>query len=78
MRFIQYFDYDLNGDLLPALGSDAILKIDGRLALCNQVSAGMRRAWQLERIRKYPAFKIYQGRNFSDSKPVSGFFNPQY
>lgn len=69
MRFAQYFDYSLSGELVHALGDRAVLLLDARNALQTSVqdaisANGTRRPF-------YAAFQLFQGRGFLDCHPIT-------
>lgn len=79
MRYIQCFhestgwngkDFSGPVELIPKCGSFAVAVLDGRLVLPRQIAEG----YALAKRERAPAFQIWAGRSFSDSRPVSKLY----
>ena len=62
MTFAQYYDHDLAGRLIPALGDRSVVILDGRM----RTSSLLQEAKSLNGFRrpKYKAVAICKGKNF--------------
>lgn len=65
---------DFSGPVVPvpALGSDGVVRLDGRLSLNNNIAVAIAAA------KKRPGvvgLKICRGRSFSDSEPITGYIS---
>ena len=66
--YVQYFDYDLAGELSPALGDRAVVGLDGR----NNLETWHEDAKEFNGFRRpvYVAYQIMRG-DFRKSSPIS-------
>ena len=70
MYFVQYYQRGLiSGDLIEACGDRAVVVLDGRRAL--ETLRRHAREENGHRRPRYEAFRLYKGRNFLDSAPIT-------
>ena len=67
-----------NAQLIDGCGSDAAMVLDGRLSAYNMNVAAMRQAQRLERLIRYPAFRIVSGPRWFEERRSSVVFKLAY
>lgn len=68
MIYAQFWYKGLSGDLIPACGSDSVLRIDGRLSVARQHAAARARLAEPFFARKFNAYTLHQGESFTRSR----------
>ncbi len=62
MTFVQFYDRDIAGDLMPIIGDRGIVVLDGRLSISNLIAEG--KAMNGVKRPKYAAMAICKGDSF--------------
>lgn len=67
-------DYSGPKEVIPALGSDGVMRMDGRWGPERRIIEARKRAEQLNAKlgKQIVGFKFLTGRSFSDSRPLDG------
>ena len=73
MVYVQFYQYDLAGNLTEPCGSDSVFILDGRNSLYTQIKDGHERAYRLRKVAKFEGFKIMHGSKVSNGQPLTGF-----
>lgn len=75
MRFVQFYNRH-RGELSEKLGSEGVLPLDGRLGLERRREAAERQASRLKGVAPcIAAYRIFAGRTYRDSRPISPLFS---
>ncbi len=71
--FAQFYKLDLLGNLVEALGSDAVCPIDGRLSRCNMFWQASQHNERLQALNKcFMGFSVHYG-TYSQNRVVLSY-----
>lgn len=75
MKYVQFYKVDLSGNISAALGSDGVMVLDGRWGTDRIHSEAYSQAQRLNTClnKALVGYKVWQGRSFSDSHPVTEY-----
>ena len=68
MLYIQYYDYDLSGELSEVLGDRGVVILDGRMSLPSAYAEAVN--FNGFRRPHYPAYRLMRGPSFTRSEPI--------
>ena len=68
--YARFLTRNAKRELVPALGSDGTLILDGRHSADNQNNSACLHAYRLRHIHKYAGFHIHKGERFDDKNPI--------
>lgn len=66
MQWAEFYHMGLSGKLIPACGSDAVYRFDGRIGPARQ----REEAVAYGRKRGYLAYSLHHGPRYTDARPV--------
>jgi len=68
MEYIQFLTKNNSGEIDDLLGSDGIMRVDGRISTSRQITYAHERKEQLKNIRpEICGYKIFKGDRISDN-----------
>ena len=78
ITFVQFYILgEKTKQLVEASGSDSVLSLDGRLSVgnCLDIAHNHIKILNNRLGKNYKAYAIFQGKTFSNSKPITSIYN---